>query len=116
MNTIPILRMYDVDKTKEFYLNFLDFSLNWEHRFEEAFPLYMQISLHDCRLHLSEHHGDCTSGSAVRIEIDDLTGYHQLLQEKHYTYANPGIEYPPWGGKELTVHDPAGNRLIFYEN
>ena len=33
-----------------------------------ALPLYMQISKDDCILHLSEHHGDCCPGAAMRIE------------------------------------------------
>jgi hypothetical protein len=34
----PIIRIFSVDKAKEFYLDFLGFSLEWEHRFEKDFP------------------------------------------------------------------------------
>ena len=30
---IPILRIFSVDKAKEFYVGFLGFSVDWEHRF-----------------------------------------------------------------------------------
>ena len=40
---IPILRIFDEAKAKEFYLDFLGFRLDWEHRFEAHLPLYMQI-------------------------------------------------------------------------
>lgn len=33
--TIPILRIFDVEKAKEFYVGFLGFSVDWEHHFEE---------------------------------------------------------------------------------
>jgi hypothetical protein len=56
--TIPILRMFSVEKTREFYLGFLGFKVEWEHRFEPALPLYMQVSRGDFVLHLTEHHGD----------------------------------------------------------
>ncbi len=61
-STTPILRSFDETKAREFYLDFLGFSLDWEHRFEEGPPLYMQISNGDCVLHISEHHGDCSPG------------------------------------------------------
>ena len=57
---VPILRIFDEDKAKEFYVDYLEFVVDWEHRFEEEMPLYMQISLDSIVLHLSEHHGDCT--------------------------------------------------------
>ena len=30
----PILRIFDVAKAKEFYLDFLGFTLDWQHSFE----------------------------------------------------------------------------------
>ena len=62
-----ILRIFDEAKAKDFYLGFLGFGLDWEHRFEPDMPLYAQISLGECVIHLSEHHGDASPGSAVRV-------------------------------------------------
>jgi hypothetical protein len=42
--TTPILRIFDEAKAKEFYIDFLGFKVDWEHRFEAGLPLYMQIS------------------------------------------------------------------------
>lgn len=50
----PILRMFDEVKAKEFYITFLEFEIDWEHRFEDDFPLYMQISYGNCVIHLSQ--------------------------------------------------------------
>lgn len=52
---IPIIRIFSVEKAKEFYLDFLGFTLDWEHRFSEDLPLYAQISRSGLTLHLSEH-------------------------------------------------------------
>lgn len=41
--TIPILRIFDEEKAKEFYLDFLEMKLDWEHRFEPKFPIYSCI-------------------------------------------------------------------------
>ena len=40
---IPILRIFDLAKAKEFYVDYLGFSVEWEHRFEENTPAYLQI-------------------------------------------------------------------------
>jgi hypothetical protein len=59
---VPILRIFDEPKAKNFYLGFLGFGLDWEHRFEPGMPLYAQISRTGCIIHLSEHHGDASPG------------------------------------------------------
>ena len=59
---VPIVRIFDVAKAGEFYLGFLGFTVDWEHRYGDNFPLYMQISRSGLRLHLSEHAGDATPG------------------------------------------------------
>ena len=111
----PILRMFDEDKAREFYLGFLDFAVNWEHRFEDNLLLYMEITRGECALHLSEHHGDSTPGSALRIQVDDIVAVHGELSAKDYNYARPGIEDTSYGTREVRISDPFGNKLIFFE-
>ncbi|PGZ58134.1 glyoxalase/bleomycin resistance/extradiol dioxygenase family protein [Bacillus cereus] len=106
----PIFRIFDIEKAKLFYLDFLGFKLDWEHM-----PLYMQISLHDAVIHLSEHHGDASPGGAIRVKIDNVKEYHAVLLSKEYAYSNPDIEKTPWGTIELTVIDPFSNRITLYE-
>ena len=60
--TIPILRIFDEAKSKEFYVDYLGFAIDWEHRFEPGLPLYMQVSRDGLVLHLAGHHGDCCPG------------------------------------------------------
>lgn len=112
---IPIFRIFDEAKAREFYVDFLGFAVDWEHRFEPDMPLYMQVSRGGLRIHLSEHHGDGTPGSAIYVHTDDVTGYHRELTEKRYKYARPGLQEQSWGALCLTVGDPFGNRLTFAE-
>lgn len=114
-HVIPMFRMFDEDKAKEFYLDYLDFRLDWEHRFEDDLPLYMQVSKDHFILHLTEHHGDCSPGSAVRIAIEELEELHQVLLGKKYKNLRSGIEVTEWDTKEMCLLDPFGNKLIFYE-
>jgi uncharacterized glyoxalase superfamily protein PhnB len=113
---IPILRIFSVDKAKEFYLGFLGFKLDWEHRFGDNFPLYAQVSHGGILLHLSEHHGDACPGSATMIMMQGIEEYHRELAETDYRYAKPGIEHEPWGARVMKVTDPFGNRLLFAES
>lgn len=111
--TTPILRIFDEAKVEEFYVAFLGFTVDWEHRFEDELPLYLQISRDECVLHLSEHHGDCSPGAAVRIETDELDAFHQQLLAARYKYARPRVEQTPWSTREMSIADPFGNRLTF---
>ena len=112
-NTTPILRMFDDIKAKEFYIDFLGFKVDWEHRVEAGLPLYVQISKDGGVIHLSEHHGDGCPGAAVRIQTDELEEFQRALMEKQYKHARPGIETMPWGSQDMTITDPFGNRLTF---
>jgi hypothetical protein len=38
---IPTLRMFDVAKAREFYLDYLGFTVDFEHRFHDNAPLFM---------------------------------------------------------------------------
>lgn len=112
---IPIIRIFSEEKAKEFYVDFLGFTIDWEHRFEANFPLYAQVSRSDLILHLSEHHGDATPGSTIFVPVRDIDALHAELQRKNYKYGKPGIEVEPWG-KTLETIDPFGNRIRFSES
>lgn len=112
--TIPVLRSFDQAKAREFYLDFLGFALDWEHRFEPDLPLYCQIRRGALLLHLSEHHGDACPGATVFIRMQGIEAFHQELIGKRYRFARPGLESLPWG-RMVTVGDPFGNHLRFCE-
>ena len=113
---IPILRIFDEAKARQFYVDFLGFRVDFEHRFEPDAPLYMGVSLGDCTLNLSEHHGDASPGSTVRIRVDELEAYHQSLLAKRYKYYRPGLQDTEWHTREMTVQDGFGNKLVFYRD
>jgi uncharacterized glyoxalase superfamily protein PhnB len=110
----PILRIFDEEKAREFYVDFLGFKVDWEHRFEPGTPLYMQISKGECVIHLSEHFGDGAPGARMRIETNELDAFHAELIAKRYKYARPGVEDMPWGTRDMSISDPFGNKLTFF--
>lgn len=111
--TIPILRTFPGPEASRFYCEYLGFTVDWEHRFEEGMPLYRQISKDKAVLHLTEHHGDATPGSAVRIQIPDVRDLQHRLKESSLYPLRIGLAHESWGD-EITVPDPFGNRLIFH--
>lgn len=112
---IPILRIFSLEKAREFYLDFLGFKLDWDHMFEPDTPVYMQVSRGEMKLHLSEHHGDSVPGSAVFVYVSGLDWFHRELNEKKYRHMRPGIVEQSWGMREMAVIDPFGNRIRFGE-
>ena len=114
--TIPILRSFDETKAREFYIDFLGFTLDWEHRFADGMPLYIQVSRAGCRLHISEHHGDGSPGAAVFIDMIGLHDFHAELAAKDYPNLNPGIVEAPWNAWLMQLIDPFGNKLNFSQS
>lgn len=110
---IPILRTFPGAEARRFYVDFLGFAVDWEHRFGDGMPLYQQVSREGCVLHLSEHHGDATPGSAVRVQVADVRSLQRELVESPVYPLRIGLESEPWGD-DLAVPDPFGNRIIFH--
>ena len=110
---IPILRMYDVEATKRFYVEYLGFALDWQEG-EGDRPIYLRVSRGPVAFHLSSYAGDGTPGTAVVIQLDDVEAFQRELATKNYPFMNPGIE-PRGIGRELVVLDPASNQIRFFE-
>ena len=112
---IPIIRIFDEEKAKEFYLKFLGMNLDWEHRFEPGYPIYMQVSKGSLVFHLSEHSGDCTPGSKTFVNVANLDTLFQEITSRPYKYCSPSIELAPWGSRCFTVIDPFSKKVLFNE-
>lgn len=112
---IPSLRIFDVRKAREFYLDYLGFTVDFEHRFEPELPLFMAVSRGGIQLYLSEHYGAGSPGIHINVEMAGLAEYHAELTAKGYNYLRPGLEKQPWGATTMTVYDPFSNHIIFSE-
>lgn len=115
ISTVPILRIFSEEKAREFYIDFLGFKVDFEHRFGDNFPIYMGISRDGIMLHLSEHHGDSSPGSTVFVRMTGIDELCAELNAKEYRYMKPGVQEMEWGTKEMYLSDPFGNRLRFAE-
>ncbi|MEU3962429.1 glyoxalase superfamily protein [Streptomyces buecherae] len=108
--TVPVLRVFDWAKAHAFYVTYLGCAVDWEHRFAPDLPRYAQVSRGALVLHLSEHHGDGTPGTAVYVELDGVRELHAELTAKEYPYLRPGLEEDGIG-LSVTLLDPFGNQI-----
>lgn len=89
LQTIPILRSFDEAKAREFYLGWLGFTVDFEHRFEPSMPLYMQVSRDGLVLHISEHQGDTSPAVRIYVRVTGLRDFHAELTAKAYSTIVP---------------------------
>jgi uncharacterized glyoxalase superfamily protein PhnB len=114
--TIPILRIFSVEKAREFYDGYLGFTIDWQHRFDDRAPVFMQASRGGLVFHLTEHHGDCCPGSTVSVWMTGIEEFHRELTAKNYAYMRPGLQSTFYEAKLVEVIDPFGNRIRFHED
>lgn len=110
---VPVLRSFDETRTREFYLDYLQFGVEWEHRFDRNAPLYMRLRRDRFVLDLSEHHGDGTPGATVWVPVANVRALQQELDATGYPGMNPGIVADSPGGPTLEVIDPFSNTIRF---
>jgi catechol 2,3-dioxygenase-like lactoylglutathione lyase family enzyme len=112
---IPVLRIFDLAKAREFYVGFLGMAWDWEYRFAADLPVFAQVSRGELTLFLSEHHGDGTPGTKLILRMRGLDAFRAELLATSDRHARPGIEPRPWGWRDMEIADPFGNRLVFSE-
>jgi len=98
---VPVFRIFSLDKAREFYLDFLGFKVDWEHRFAPDLPVYMQVSRAGLAFHLSEHHGDGTPGSLAYVYMNGVEDLHRELNAKNYRHNRPGLQKPGVGDDRI---------------
>ena len=112
---IPIFRIKDYKKAIEFYVEFLGFRVDWEHRFGDSEPVYMQVSNNGLILHLSENERFQTD-VIIFIETNGIKNFRTNLLNENNSNLIPEISTTNWNTKQLELEDPFGNVLRFNEN
>lgn len=110
---VPVLRIHDETIARAFYLDYLGFAVNWEHRFDPGMPLYARLQRDAAVLDLSEHHGDGTPGTVVWLPVADVRALHRELTQRQHPRLRPGIDRDAPGGPTMDILDPFGNALRF---
>ena len=109
---IPQLRITSARRSLAFYVDGLGFTVDWEHRFEPGFPLFMQLTRLGQTIFLTEHTGDCEVGGAVYFVVPDVDRCFAEFSGRGILLAEPPTD-TSWGTREMVVRDPDGNHLRF---
>jgi uncharacterized glyoxalase superfamily protein PhnB len=111
---IPTLRILDYAKAIEFYIDYLGFNIDWEHRFGETDPIYMQLTKNGLTLHLSENKRFQT-GIIIFVESKGILEFEKELVSRN-TSIIPKVEKTNWQTLQMEIEDPFGNLLRFNES
>jgi uncharacterized glyoxalase superfamily protein PhnB len=106
---VPILRVKDAQISAKFYREALGFKVDWEHRFEDGFPLYMQVSRRPLVLHLSEHQGGTTAAEFF-VRVPDVDTVYKSIVDQGIEPASEPTDQE-WGIRDFCLVDPDGHRV-----
>ena len=108
---VPALRITNYERSKSYYVEKLGFDVEWEHRFQPHFPVFMSVVRDGMQLFLSEHDGDCQVGGLVHFVIPDVDAWHREFQHRGAVVSEAPND--DLGFRNMTVTDPDGNQLRF---
>ena len=118
---VPILRSFDEGKAREFYIDFLGFTIDFggPARGGDS-PWYGQVSRAGATLQLTAQPYESGPGATVDIWITGLDDYRRELLAKDMAVFGPALGVPGiremhWGARVLTLPDPFGNHLRISE-
>jgi catechol 2,3-dioxygenase-like lactoylglutathione lyase family enzyme len=107
---VPVLRITNYERSKAFYVDGLGFTIDWEHRFEPHFPVFMQLSRDGMIIDLTEHRGDCSPGALVLFYVPNVDEWYDELMSKRVPVHEPPNESLQ-GLRDMTIVDPDGNKI-----
>ncbi len=101
-SVVPFLRVADGEASARWYTR-LGFAVEWRHRFEPGFPLFVSMNRGAARIFLSEHTGDAVPNGLVYVYVEDADAVASEFGVE--------AETAPYGLREVELRDPDGNRL-----
>jgi glyoxalase superfamily protein len=124
-STIPILRVFSEERAREFYLEFLGFTLDFGGPAGgPGTSFYGQIIRGETTFQLSEQPYDPGHGATVAINIDGIDALRAELADRYGAMGSrvwgpavwvPEVREMPWKTRVMTISDPFGNHLRFSE-
>lgn len=107
------LRITDYERSRAYYVDTLGFAIDWKHRFEPHYPVFMSLMRDGMQIYLTQHAGDCQVGGLVHFVIADVDGWHAEFRSRGARVAEgPNSDA---GFRNMTILDPDGNQLRFME-
>ncbi|WP_077212434.1 glyoxalase superfamily protein [Bacillus dakarensis] len=108
---VPAFRITDYKRSKAFYVEGMGFQIDWEHRFEPNFPVFVQITKDEMTIYLTEHTGDCETGGLIHLFVPNVDKWYDELKSKKDIHITEPPNDDLEGLRMMTVVDPDGNQL-----
>lgn len=119
--TIPVLRVFDVEQAKRFYVEFLGCTLDFGGPVHEGGSFYGQVTRSTTTLQLTETPYVGSPGATIGIWTDGVDDLHDELNKRRLEVEvlSPAVWVPapedqPWA-RVMTVSDPFGNTFRFMQ-
>jgi catechol 2,3-dioxygenase-like lactoylglutathione lyase family enzyme len=109
---VPALRITDEAVSRAFYVDRLGFQVEWEHRFQPDFPVFLRITRDGMTVFLTQHRDDCPPGALVHFYVADVDAWYTEFLSRGVAIHSPPSEDIP-GLRDMLVVDPDGNKLRF---
>lgn len=100
---------------REFYIERLNFNLDWEHRLSPNAPVYMQISFHGLVLHLSQNQR-FPNVCFVFVETSGIEKLYDYWQNRGVQKCLTPPSVTPWSTLQVELVDPFGNVIRFNQS
>ncbi|MDI2590124.1 glyoxalase superfamily protein [Pseudomonas sp. N3-W] len=110
---IPIFKISSEKLAREYYVDCLGFSIDWEHR-QNNYPAYLQVSSGELVLHLTEHEGDAEPGTTIMVSVNGIDDLYVELKSRLPT--NKISRSISNKNQVLQIDDPFGNHIRFVGN
>src|SRR5262245_35342152 len=101
---VPALRITNYQRSKSFYVEQLGFRVEWEHRFEPHFPVFMAVVRDGMQIYLTEHSGDCQVGGLVHLVIENVDVWHREFESRGVRLTE--LPNNDLGFRNMNVTDP----------
>jgi len=102
----PILNVSDMDKSLDYYVKALGFSIAWQWGEPTGFAC---VKRDDVEIFMCE--GAQGSGACwMSIFVDDVDSLHRDYQVSGANIIQPPTNFP-WGVREMNIEDPDGHRF-----
>lgn len=111
---VPVLTIASAVEARKFYVEFLDFAVDWGWHENSQRPLYAQVSRSSVTLHLSEHRSE-NGTTELFIRATGLDALKEELSRRAHRYTLR-VHRTPDDRREIRITDPFGNLLRFSEN
>jgi catechol 2,3-dioxygenase-like lactoylglutathione lyase family enzyme len=110
----PVLPSRDVQRSIDFYVGRLGFSLSFHYPEK---PAYAGVIRDGVDLHLQWHDDEeweRTERPMLRFLVTDIDALYEELGDAGVFHEHTALEAKPWGTREFGFLDPDNNGLTFY--